>query len=514
MKAIFRLCVGTVMMFYAAYAHAADANIIATKADDYANLAANTRIPKNEKLDYRQIEIKRSLYLENNGYVTGDIFVSNGSHLVIQNSGLITGTIHLADNAYMTQLVTGPSDLTNLRCGQRCTLLVRGASDVRISDIMAIGVAADKIILMDAHVILDVPVDANRRPIETAGEVIFALDGSIDIKDGQTILSGVNFSGGAIISDPNSDGSYTVTVKGDVVGTDYNGIIDYARVITPQEAELITILMNAYPDDKLPGAIMAARSNAQIRDILDNSVHIYPIKLMNVPRTLDMFEMNMPTTWDTVVGIAPFSIFGSDMDIYGGRMHAGLSMGPVYLGMAGYYGVFGYEDQINKFDGMVYGANLRAGLNMGYVWFDAVGGMSITDFDVGPVIDGDEISYDPRGQSIYGRGDIGTRFMIGRDFSIMPFVGIGTHWSKILDNSDSDLFGRVGAQLGYVYHGDGMNYSYSMRGAYGTNNAIDAALDISILSVEDGAGGGVALGAHHDDWDTSYLFKIHFHMQF
>lgn len=476
----------------------------------------NVHIQADTVLTDVGIDIERSIILTNNGQLAGDIYVPDGRELFIQNSGTFSGQIHLAPRARLTQMVTGPAELTNINCGSQCRLLVRGgyANKIRMSDILAVGANAESIVLQDVWVILDVPTDNHF--IELVGEVMFeqpAVSNDTDDTDpgdsanqNNSVLGpGLAGNGSVIVATPDDDSPKTPVVGRDddgnlVLGSVTTPTLD--RFLNPGTTKLIKTLRQTNPTDKLLNQLATVKSADDINRILDKSMRVHPINLMNIARTVDMFEMQDYAT-DSRVGVNAISIYSADLGLYGARGTAGVTWGPARLGLAGYYGIFNYEDDVNEFDGTIYGGNLRFGLDFRHLWLDTLAGMSVSRYEVGPVLDGDNLADNPRGRTLYGRADIGTRFALGESVQVLPFVGGGMHRSEILDETQNQTFGRLGLRTNIAFDVDGVRYNFGLHGTYDTDNSLDGRVDFGVHLMYDSIHIGVMVGVHHDDFATS-----------
>lgn len=497
----------TSLVFYSLSAPANEIQI-----GNVLHISDNITIDHNSVVNADKIIIDGSATIVNHGTISGDIFVQPGTDVRIQNSGTMTGAIYSANNATVTQIITSTDDMTNLDVWGSYNVLVTGNTELDLADIRRVAIFADEIILDNATISIhdtsnSVTLLRRRMPeLMLVGEVTVNVDPDA-VSNGDMILSGVSGDGAVLVNMPGLNDLFIATTRRQDSNIYLNIIreTDYVKILDPVRGTFMNVLRDAMPDDKFVHAMDTATSRLELEYLMTRSFRFNPMNLMRAVNIINAFDLVDP---DVTNGfdIRYDMIFDSQMRIP--KLHGGLgaNFGPVSIGISGYAALVDYTDDLNEFSGTVFGGDVRAGLDFKYVWVRGVFGMSIAQFDVGPVLGADNIYFDPRGRSRYGVIDAGIRMKSG-NFYVAPFVGFGVRDNSIAGMHDRINSPRGGASVGFCHDDDGLRYDYRLRTTV-TRDTIVAGMAMEIYSDWDGLGGEFAADIHHDDMGNSFKLSI------
>jgi hypothetical protein len=135
-------------------------------------------------------------------------------------------------------------------------------------------------------------------------------------------------------------------------------------------------------------------------------------------------------------------------------------------------------------------------------------GFSLTDFSADYISENGEIKNNPTGTSFYADLSAGYDFVLEPGITLAPVVGFAYQPYHVADVSETDAFLHGGLNAKYFFVVDGIKYKYGASGMVGTNGNLFANLNVGFMSVIDGVGASINVGAIKDDFDTYYKFSI------
>lgn len=456
------------------------------------------------------LHMLESKHITNHGIIAADIYVCAGCTLIVQNvgNGAIKGEIHLADDAKLVQLITSDADITAPDFKDiPFDILVRGTDSLSLDKIVGTGVRAGKIVLQNVSLTIDDVAAVRNANIEFNGVVkIYVSDISELLKDPVLFEH---------ISGPIVD----VFVYSDDLGPMYmmharldknNAMVlertrnlNYTTILADVRGAFLDSLRDYDATDRLLRKLDAAETVAELESIMSRAARINPINLMRPVDVVNMammsnvnFNAKEPTASASIV-----SIQAADMDAYGitGGLH-GKMEDTVAVSLNAYAVLANYGDDINDFSAVILGANIAADYDFKIAFIRALAGLSASKFVSGPVFDGTGATMNPTGIAFYGFADIGHRLNIGDSFFFSPFAGLGFNGDKILHQSGTDTFMRIGADSGFEISDEDMRYSYGVRAFATSAGDVSANLYVGAWLTEDAAGGEVSVGLiNHDD---------------
>ena len=323
------------------------------------------------------------LNIINYGTITG-INVGHGVIISIQNFGEISGDINVESGAQIYQIITGAVDtgsdinpISNL--SGHTVVVANSASEISLADVIVAAGDASQIILTGPNIIVDVCAigehpgivlnpgammtitgDPNTDPEtgETITSVSFIVRGiTEDWDETQPFLTGIeNFANfaGAMFEGVDSMFAPVARPYGDSLYVDMIRQTNYGIVFENDLGDWLDDLRIENPDDKLLGALDAARTRAGLRDVLSRSMRTNLIKLMDPVRSFNTFVLG-EHIHDLAFGIVaePFYIYSSDFSVLGGG--AGVS-GRVAKNLVAKFGAYAgkmdYDGDLDSFSGM------------------------------------------------------------------------------------------------------------------------------------------------------------------
>lgn len=476
------------------------------------HISDNTTIAPDSVIDADKIIVDGSATIVNHGTISGDIFVGSGTELRIQNSGTVTGTIYTTPQTVLTQIITSADEMTNLDVWGSYNVLVSGNTELDLADIRRVAIFADEIILDNATISISntsntITLLRRRMPeLMLVGEVTINIDPAA-VSNGDIILSGVSGDGAVFVNMPGLNDLFIATTRRQDSNIYLNIIreTDYVKILDPVRGMFMNILRDIDSDDKFVRAMDTATSRPELEYLMTRSVRFNPMNLMRPVNIINAFELADPDVTDGF-DLRYDMIVDSQMHIP--KLHTGLGakFGPMSIGISGYAALTDYTDDLNEYSATMFGGDIRAGLDFKYVWGRGVFGMSVAQFDVGPVLGADNIYFDPRGRSRYGVIDAGIRMKSG-NFYAAPFVGFGLRDNFVAGVHDRINSPRGGTSIGYSHDNDGLRYDYQLHTTV-TRDTIVAGMAMEIYSDWDGVGGEFAADILCDETGTDFKLSV------
>jgi hypothetical protein len=484
--------------------------------DIYQNVVISTEMAKS----VRHVNINESVFVENHGQISGNVFICDSCTARIRNSGAIDGIITASNTARLEQVINSADDITNLNVsGLSFSVSVNSAQALRLTDIINVAQNADKIVLKDSFIILDSAAVHMRSPIiEVAGIVMLDLDG-LSVADCEKFLSDIHGNGFFVFKSDKSDFPQVVETI-----VDENGIVhlnirretDYERIFDNKLGGFLNRLKNSYPDNPTIVAMNQAGTMAELKSIMDESVLLNPMNLMKPVKSFEIFEsasfrgMSRPDDF----GLETIRIMSDAVGMYGGKISSTIDAGVSAITASAYFAAFENSDDLNEFSGMLYGGNVHLLYSGKSLWMDAGAGLTISEFKTDDIFDGENVVQNPTGISFYGTGDSGLKFEISDGFHVSPFVGVGARYAGILNRSEKEFFLRVGSAMWFSTEMAGIKNDYILSVTAHSNNVYSAEARIKFFSVPDMIGGGFAYGISRDEIGINHKISVNVELEF
>ncbi len=380
------------------------------------------------------------------------------------------------------------------------------------------------------------PLFINNADGITTGNIAKMNAGQITIKNSRLVydsvpLDGVEFIGDVIVYVPSVSGDWSVPLFTNVVNEphlqihsiEYNPLYgmhtyynddsifalpvretDYVKILHNDMGRFINLVREYEPQDKLLSALDGATTLNELYDVMDASVKLHPIRLMDSLRTIANMEINFPQK-SSGFHTGMMQIWNNDYSVYMARAGVGFKFRAIDVVATMYVGAVDASDDVNEYIGAVYGGNVFAEYNFDDTYFvRTMGGASIGIFDSGIVFDGNSYVTFPAGGLIYAASDFGARYYLDKSIYIDGFVGATIDYATILHENDLNSDARIGIDA--VYNADllGIKYDYRAGVRATAMGAIGAGFQIGFVSEWDAAGGNVSLDILRDDRGVSY----------
>ena len=464
----------------------------------------------------------------NHGVIGGTITINGGILVTIQNYGKIMNPISCVDcvPSNINQIITGNGDMNLIAglSGHR-VIVDNENNNINLSDVIAAAGGAGQIVLTGANVVLDIGAIGTHPAIEfnpgaagnSTNSVAFIIRGwNENWDESQPILNGIvlsnasdNFGGAEFIGVDSMFDPYA-ELDGSRLYARFARQTNYGIVFENDLGDWLDNLRDENPDDKLLGALDAARNRAGLRDVLSNSMRTNPIRLLDPVRSFNTFMLG-DHIHDLAFGVVaePFYIYSGDFSVLGGGAGvAGRITKNLVAKFGGYAGRMDYDGELDDFNAMVYGANFGALYKDSDFYARVVGTLSSAQFKDIEIFDGVRGKQNPNGISGAGVADGGIVFRVLDEFDLTPFIGARFDYAGVAGFSDTDVNMRFGVNIDKETIVDGNKYAFGLSAVGQTNGDIYGSIYTDIMSVVDGVGGRLQFGILNDDLGLSYRISL------
>lgn len=477
---------------------------------DVLSLYDNVVISDMAQVYYNEINIKRTLLIENNGTLAGTINICNGCMLRLRNGGDISGARFTPGvNSRLVQMINSESDVTHLDTDMDYVILVQNANRLSLNNITSVAGPNTKIILENTSLILNSAI-TNAPEIELSGDVNLIIDGV--------------FGNGPVLDNINGDGALNVyagpgnslmATRAEIINHKlYVQMLretDYAKILKNSTGDFLNKLRRARPNDKLFRALDRAGDVSALNGVMSRSVRLRPINLMRPVRAMDATKMffGMMTNGKNGFSLSPDFIYNDDFYITGLRIGMAAKITDVIsAGASGYVGCINASDEINDFDARVVGGNIYTIYDDGEFIGRAMLGHSAAKFDVDFILVGDDIDSAPHGTNLYGATDFGVRLNPMDDFVFAPFIGLTASHTEIVAITENNFDTNIGTDITTTGGTDDFAYDYGVRVRASAHGNVGAALGVAFWSQADDAGVDMNVGIINSEFGPTYHASI------
>ena len=478
-----------------------DHNLISS----FYNISDDTIVADSVIVDVDNINISNFISLENYGYIEGAINVGYGCAVRIKNAGEMNTTFNVAPGANIVQVINDNADVNKIGGATGHEINVENADRISWGALRDISSDAARISFTNSGLVLDeIGAGAGiERPILSLNGNITLYVNADDIISGAPLLDNI-YSDGMInldVSNANTMFLFTANVRDNALYVDIVRDTDYSKILNNNVGEFLDELRIMRPDDNLLNELDAASDMSELNDIMSRSVRLNPIKLMDAIRMFNAFEISMPIGVRKGLDFSPMFIAFDDFYI------GGVTLGAAYtfengfsVGLSGYAARMDYASDTDVYKSVLYGGNVHIGY-FAPKWFArALVGMTNTEFDIGPVFDGEKLIVNPRGKSVYSMADVGINLNLSKSVTASPFIRMKFDEISMFDVADSVFGFGGGANIMIRVTGYDVSYDYGITVGADFNGQIDAALRINAISGADSAGGSLEAGMIYDDF--------------
>lgn len=476
---------------------------------DVLNLYDDAIIRDSGWVDFVDINVKRTLLIENDGVLAGRINICDGCTLLLQNDGDISG-VHFVPgaNSRLTQVINSEYDITRIDTDIDYVILVQNASGLSLNGVVDVVRPNVKIILENSSLVLNGAI-TSAAEIELSGNVNLTVNGPVG--DGP-LLSNIRGDGSLNIF-ASSDNSLMAT-RAEIINRNLyvrtQRETDYVKILKNPTGEFLNVLRISRPDDKLLRALDRAGDMHELRDIMSRSVRLRPINLMRPVRAMDAMDMFS----GAMMGISGFSLspdFIYNNDFYAGRVRLGLGgriTDTITVGGVGFVGYIDATDDINDFSASVFGGNAYAIYDDGDFIGRVMLGRTVAKFDTDFIFTGHGIDSAPRGTDLYGMMDFGVRLNPMDDFVFSPFIGLTATHTDIATTTENNFDANVGTDITTTGGTDDFSYNYGLRVRASASGDTSAAIRIAFWSRADDAGVDMNVGIINSEFGTAYRASV------
>lgn len=454
------------------------------------------------------INITATVTIVNQGDFTGRINVASGRTLYIQNSGQMSADIIASDTARVVQIINSNSDLNFIGdVNKNFEIVVQNdfADAISLSELAEIANGADSITVTDSALLVDSAIDSGAfENLKLHGNTVFYVDNSADLVDG-FVLNNIDASTNGVVqvlgTDNNSLYRVNAQIRGGSLYVDIVRDTDYAKVLNNGAGLFLNELRAANPNDRLIAAVDRAASVDEINSVLSQSARMTPMLLMDSVRAMDSVMMARLPQRTATLSVAPLAVMSNNMDAFGVAIDKVYNVGHDFtFGISGYVVSMDYADNFDEYKSALYGGNVHIAYFGDLIFARALAGVTVADFNIGPVFDGYDTVTDPLGLSMYLISDVGVNFDLSSDIVLTPFVRVGADWVKITNATDTDFIIGGGANIMFDVNGDfDLEYKYGATVSADARGIVNADVQMQVASPMDGIGGNISVGFIYDD---------------
>ncbi len=470
-----------------------------------ASYADDIVVAENVIFMPNRMDVTKTILIENNGRFYTDVYVCDMCELYVQNRGDFSANVNLGNQSALYRVISGADDLGNINFGTDYSVLVRGANNLSLDDVMDSVVGAGRIIIQDSMLDLNDVGAGYTGYFELRGDVVFRMETLPNTYVGRVLD---NVSGDAQITIERNDT--------DIMYADYAYIsdsvlyigrkreTDYVKILGDESGEFLNSLRDKNPNDSLLLVLDSAMDMNALYDVMSESVRFVPDKLLDAVRTVDAFGRGYDI--DNSVGIAPFVIMSDNFYAYGVDVRAQIWANKnLNIGMGMRAGMMDYSSSFDEFSVLFYGISGVADYVFdNNLFVHGAFDMSVFDSDIESVFWNKQIVHDPSVIGINTDIDIGYKYAIGDSFYVAPFVGVDAdlYCLDVMNKWFVPVHG--GVTVGYSFETLGIRYEYDVSVSANSDNRVSAIGRIGFWSDCDAVGGDVSVSVLRMLDTTSY----------
>ncbi len=466
-------------------AHAADAFIYAVGVS--YGFDRSIDIAENSIVTAESLYSENSITIKNFANITSaDFHICDGCDLNIYNYGNIGSVFSGNTNSNLIQIIDSEESLGSISVDDdlNYSVKVTGNNNIKTSEIMGNVTNADKLILKDTSLFMDVVLDLKNIIIE--GNLTLNMD---EQKDG-IIVKNVSLSGADIdINVLNLNPLYTA----ESVVQDGNLVLnivretDYKKVLGVTTGSVLNSMRTSNVNAGFINAMDNASCTTEMNSIMAKSVLFNPLNLLNPLKT---FNNNMVLGFKDYKEKDDFEmdanyIMSDDINMNILNAKSFLNFGNFSIGLSGHFGSFKNSDEYNDYVGDIYGGALHLGYKHDTNWFDGVIGYNYAKYETDGVFNSGDLILNVAADSVYMSGDFGFVSFKSGNVDLHPFIGSGFNRYSILNNNEQDVYARAGINLKYEKQYGGAINKYESFLILQTNNIYSFGVKHNYFSVAD-----------------------------
>lgn len=468
----------------------------------------NTVVADGVVVAPKQINVIRTMLLENYGVVKTNISLCDSCDLFVKNMGDISANLIVGTDANVFHVITDANNAKPIDFDVGYTVLVDGANNLTLHQVADAASGADKVILTDSILVFDSDVVGVIGNVELNGEVKLKT-GNLDEIYNRAIFTNVSGDGRVVFLTDEMDVLYVdeAVIENSMLYVRRRRETDYTKIFSDD----VGMFLNELRSDARAVGLMSQMDDAtdidDIRSVMDKSVRFNVNKLYDAMRQISMFDDGIMFGGNRVA-MSPHVIIADDFYSYGiGVNVAGQVFDDLSVGANVRVGKIEYDNNIDAFDGIYYGATV-SGI---YSWRDAFVRESITmnaaSFNIGNVMYDGVNYHNP--DVLYGNSitDVGFILDLSDVVYVAPYVGIDAAMYSVADLSEIDMFVRGGVGAGLALDMLGVQYEYTVNVVLNTGGEVVAIGRVGFWSEYDMAGGDVGIGIARHDNGVAYMIN-------
>ena len=463
------------------------------------------------------VKIPENVYLINKGNISSDVFVDAGTVVYLQNSGVMSGNVYLASDAILYQVIKSNDDITKLNVESgKYILYIDNVNGLNLGDVVENVSDCRNIVLENSHVIWSDGLKYLN--VEFVGDVLIDLS-NVDLFLEEPIINNVAGVGGLTLVSSNLNSMYVLetSLQDGAVFAKLVRETDYTKIFNNETGVFLNNLRTDGIDRKFMDKMDVVSNMHEMKHLMKQSVRFSPNKMMNPVGVFNVFEMmaQRDDAMSYTNGAGVFYIGANDFDIYAIRANAIVNVNDALSIVASVYGgVLEFVNDINEYSGVLYGTSFGLNYDTDFLFVHGALGVSVANFDIGPVIVNNKTTENPSGFSWYGMLDAGHKFEIDSRFYVAPFAGVNFDSLYVSDLGKDNIALHLGTDFGVSNEIMGLRYDYGIRVFADSVSRMHTYLRIGVTSVEDMAGIEAGVGLVKDDLYSSYKISIGGHLSF
>ncbi|MDE5615862.1 MAG: autotransporter domain-containing protein [Alphaproteobacteria bacterium] len=478
---------------------------------DVFNIIDNTVIGDDAWLDFSQVNIAASSYIQNNGFISGDIFIGEGLDVYFKNSGHIDGEIQLGPNAHLTQIITSNQNITAINVDGNYDIVIYKANNLQWSDMQQISATADKIVLVDSQIIMSPETIFRMRGIPVPIELIGSNNLYIKLENfdfNTPVLWRVTGNGTLHLHADNISPLYalqSVIRNGDLYA-DLIRETDYFKILGTETGNFLNSIRTINPNDNLLLKLDRATDMSQLYNIMNKSMRLNtgrlarPVQTFN--RHIDILRLSNDMSQPFY--FAPFGVLGNNISAYGLRVGININAtNTTQISVAANAANMTFSDGIDDYSANLVGGDITFRYNDKHIFADLNTTFTAAQMITPALQYGAAMTNNPTGLAGAVRLDLGPRFSFGNNFSITPTIGMVAEYASVL-RSDSGLSARGGLSARFIHQTGDLKYIYQARFVANNRNAIQASAHLSMAAPDDDVTVSGGIGLLQDEMGMSY----------
>ena len=452
-----------------------------------------------------QINITRSMRLENHGVLETDIVICDGCDLFVENTGQVATNFILGNGADVFHVITDVDTATPIDFGVGYTVVVDGVDGLTVGQVANASVGADKIVITDSVLRFDSGDVGTIDNVEVNGEIRLKTANLSDVYN-RVIFRNVSVDGRVVFLAEETDNMYVDegVIENSNLYIRRRRETDYAKIFDND----VGVFLNGLRSDSGAQGLMlkmdVATDMTGLKSVMAQSIRFNRDRLQDSVRQIFVFD-DMAMVRKSDVAVAPFVIMSGDLFAYGiGANVVGRVSDDVSVGVAMRAGRLEYDDGLDTFLGRFYGGSIM-GLYAGHDMFiREIISLNAVAFEVGDVMYDGVIYHNP--DMLYGNNitDVGYVFNLSDDLYFAPYFGIDATLYTVADLKDIDVFVRGGVGAGYKFKMLGVQYEYGANLVVNTNGESVVMGRYGFWSEYDMAGGDIGIGLSYHDNGVAY----------